>query len=149
MRPDDVRIGVDESTDAYDLPIAADLRPLDAELTESGDRARRMLHGRTQPTNYFAMDLRARLLGSYSGDEPGGSATLDVTAPRSKAQVPRPIPQHREPRRAEASLMAQVLPRIDLGAPAMLVNARWAFLAAAVATGLLIAGALGTGAIPR
>jgi hypothetical protein len=31
----------------------------------------------------------------------------------------------------------------------MLVNARWALLAAAVATGLLIAGALGTGVIPR
>jgi hypothetical protein len=147
MRPDDVRVGVDESADGYDLPIAADLRPLNAELTESGDRARRMLHGRTQPTNYFAMDLRARLLASYSGEEPGGSATLDVTAPRS--QAPAPMPQHREPRRADASLMAQVAPRIELAAPAMLVNARWALLAAAVATGLLIAGALGTGVIPR
>ena len=147
MRPDDIRVGVDETTDGYDLPIAADLRPLDAELTESGDRARRMLHGRTQPTNYFAMDLRARLLASYSGEEAGGSATLDVTAPRSQAQAP--MPQHREPRRAEASLMAQVAPRIELGAPTMLVNARWALLAAAVATGLLIAGALGTGVIPR
>jgi hypothetical protein len=145
MRPDDVRVGVDEPTDGYDIPIAADLRPLDGELEESGVRARRMLHGRTQPTNYFAMDLRARLLAAYSGEEPTGSATLDVTVPRSQAQVPMP---HPEPRRGEASLMA-FAPRIEPEAPSTLVSARWAFLAAAVATGLLIAGALATGAIPR
>ncbi len=146
MRPDDVRVRVDEPNDGYDIPIAAELRPLDAELAESGARARRMLHGRTQPTNYFAMDLRARLLGAYSGGEPAGSATLDVTGARSQAQAPLP---HPEPRRAGASLAAQVAPRMELGAPSMPVNARWALLAAAVATGLLIAGALGTGAIPR
>jgi hypothetical protein len=146
MRPEDVRIGVDEPTDGYDIPIAAELRPLDAELAESGVRARRMLHGRTQPTNYFAMDLRARLLGAYSGEEPAGSATVDVTVPRSPAQVPMP---HPEPRRARASLMAPFAARIEVEGPSMLVSARWAFLAAAVATGLLIAGALATGAIPR
>ncbi len=146
MRPDDVRLGGDEPTDGYDIPIAAELRPLDAELAESGVRARRMLHGRTQPTNYFAMDLRARLLGAYSGEEPAGSATLDVTVPRSQAHAPAPYP---EPRRADASVMASLAPRIDLGPRSMLVSARWAFFAAALATALLIAGALGTGVIPR
>jgi hypothetical protein len=146
MRPDDVRVGMDEPTEGNDIPIAAELRPLDAELAESGVRARRMLHGRTQPTNYFAMDLRARLLGAYSGEEAAGSATLDVTVSRSQAQAPMP---HPEPRRAGPVLIAQVAPRMELGAPSMLVSARLAFLAAAVATALLIAGALGTGAIPR
>jgi hypothetical protein len=148
MRPDDLRVGIDEPTDGYDIPIAAELRPLDAELEESGVRARQMLHGRTQPTNYFAMDLRARLLGAYSGEDPAGSATLDVTVPRSQARVPTPRARATPPR-AGASLMAQGAPRIELAAPSMLVNARWALLAAAVATGLLIAGALGTGVIPR
>ena len=150
MRPDDVRVGPDEPTDGYDIPIAAELQSLDAELHESGVRARRMLHGRTQPTNYFAMDLRARLMGAYSGEEPAGSATLNVTVPRSQTLAPAPTSMPRpEPRRAATPLLAQVAPRIDLGTPSMLVNARWALLAAAVATGLLIAGALGTGVIPR
>lgn len=148
MRPDDIRVGTDEPTDGYDIPIAAELRPLDAELEESGVRARRMLHGRTQPTNYFAMDLRARLLGAYSGDESAGGATLEVTVPRSQAQTLMPRPAA-APRHPGASLMAQAAPRIELGAPSMLLNARWALLAAALATGLLIAGALGTGVIPR
>jgi hypothetical protein len=146
MRPDDVRAGVDESTDGYDIPIAAELRPLDAELAESGVRARRMLHGRTQPTNYFAMDLRARLLGAYSGEVPAGSATLDVTVSRSQAQVPMP---HPEPRRAEAAPMAPFTPRIELGAPSLLDRARWAFVAAVLVAGVVVAGALASGAIPR
>ena len=148
MRPDDVPVGVDESTDGYDIPIAAELQPLDAELEESGVRARRMLHGRTQPTNYFAMDLRARLLGTYSGEEPAGSATFDVTVPRSQANALAPRP-HAEPRRAVAPVLASVAPRIELSTPSMILNARLALLAAAIATGLLIAGALGTGVIPR
>ena len=148
MRPDDVRVDVDDPTDGYDIPIAAELQRLDAELAESGVRARRMLHGRTQPTNYFAMDLRARLLGAYSGEEPAESATLEVTVPRSQAPAPaaRPLP---EPRRTQPSVLASVAPRIELAAPSVVVNARWALLAAALATGLLVAGALGTGVIPR
>jgi hypothetical protein len=148
MRPDDVRVGVDETTDGYDIPIAAELQPLDAELSESGVRARHMLHGRTQPTNYFAMDLRARLLGTYSGEEPAGSATLDVTAPRSQPLAPAPRSRP-EPRRAAPPVMASVAPRIELSAPSMLLNVRLALVAAAVATGLLLAGAIGTGVIPR
>lgn len=148
MRPDDVLVGTDEPTDGYDIPIAAELQPLDAELSESGVRARHMLHGRTQPTNYFAMDLRARLLGTYSGDEAAGSATLDVTAPRSQSPAPaRRSPPH--PRRTQPSVMASVAPRIEVGVPSILPNVRLALVAAAVATGLLIAGALGTGVIPR
>jgi hypothetical protein len=145
MRPDDVRVDGGESADATAIPIASSLRPLDAELAESGVRARRMLYGRTQPTNYFAIDLRARLLGAYSGEEPARSATLDVTAPRSQAPAPKPFAR---PRHAPAP-QTQVLPRQLLAAPSILVTARWGLLAAAVATGLLIVGALGTGAIPR
>ena len=153
MRPDDVRLGADEATDGYDIPIAAELGPLDAELSESGIRARHMLHGRTQPTNYFAMDLRSQLLGTYSGQEPAGGATLNVTAARSQSLAPAPTP-HPEPRRTEpppanASVVARVAPRIELGAPSILLNLRLALVAAAVATGLLIACALGTVVIPR
>jgi len=148
MRPDDVRVGADEPTEGYDIPIAAELQPLDAELSESGIRARHMLHGRTQPTNYFAMDLRARLLGTYSGDEAAGSATLNVTAPRSQSPAPAPRP-HPQPRRTGPSVMASVAPRVEVGVPSILLNVRLALVAAAVATGLLIAGALGTGVIPR
>ena len=148
MRPDDVRVGADEPTEGYDIPIAAGLQPLDAELSESGIRARHMLHGRTQPTNYFAMDLRARLLGTYSGDEAAGSATLNVTAPRSQSPAPAPRP-HPQPRRTGPSVMASVAPRVEVGVPSILLNVRLALVAAAVATGLLIAGALGTGVIPR
>ena len=92
------------------------------------------------------MDLRARLVGTYSGEEPAGSAMLNVTAPRSQSVATRP---HPEPRRAQASVIAPVAPRIELGAPSFLLSVRLALVAAAVATGLLIAGALGTGAIPR
>ena len=148
MRPDAVRVDVDEPTAGSDIPIAAELRPLEAELSESGVRARHMLHGRTQPTNYFAMDLRARLLGAYSGDEAAGSATLNVTAPRSQSPAPAQRTQP-QPRRTAPSVMASVAPRIEVGAPSILLNLRLALVAAAVATGLLIAGALGTGAIPR
>ena len=148
MRPDDVRVGADEPTEGYDIPIAAELQPLDAELSESGIRARHMLHGRTQPTNYFAMDLRARLLGTYSGDEAAGSATLNVTAPRSQSPAPAPRP-HPQPRRTGPSVMASVAPRVEVGVPSILLNVRLALVAAAVATGLLIAGALGTGVTPR
>lgn len=141
----DTRVHIGEPTDGHDIPIAADLRRLDAELAESGARARQMLHGRTQPTNYFAIDLRARLLGAYSSDERAGTATLDVTVPQSQTPALRPFP---EPGRGQTTLMPPLTPRLVLGAPSLVVSARWAFLAAA-ATGLLIAGAFGSGAIPR
>jgi len=146
MRPEDVGAPLGGPGDGVDAPLAADLRPLDLELEQSGARARRMLHGRTQPTNYFAMDLRARLLGTYSGDEPAGSATLDVTAPRGRAPAPKASAQ---PRRSETATLTQVMPRVAMAAPSLSVSARWGLLAAAVATGLVIVGALGTGAIPR
>ena len=147
MRPeDDVVARLDAAGGSVDPPLAADLRRLDLELEESGARARRMLHGRTQPTNYFAMDLRARLLGAYSADEPAGSATLDVTAPRGRAPASKASVQ---PRRSETATLTQVMPRVAMAAPSLSVSARWGLLAAAVATGLVIVGALGTGAIPR
>jgi hypothetical protein len=145
MRPDDIRVGMDEPAGG-DIPIAADLRPLDAELSDSGVRARRMLHGRTQPTNYFAMDLRAQLLSAYSGDEAAGSATLNVPVPRSQAQAAAP---YSEPRRNGTTMMAPLVPRPALAVPSIPVGARWAFLVAAVAMAALIAGAFGSGVIPR
>jgi len=146
MRPEDIVAPRDTAGGGVDAPLAADLRPLDLELEESGARARRMLHGRTQPTNYFAMDLRGRLLGAYSGDEPAGSATLDVTAPRGRVPASKASVQ---PRRSGTATLAQGMPRVAIAAPSVYVSARWGLIAAAVATGLVIVGALGTGAIPR
>lgn len=146
MRPDDIRVGIDEQPDGSVIPIPADLRSLDAELEESGVRARRMLHGRTQPTNYFVMDLRARLLHAYLGELQAGGATLDVMVPRSLVPEPKASAVSRH---TETSPITPPAPRIDLLAPSTLPDARRAFLAAALAAGLLIAGALGMGAIPR
>ena len=52
-------------------------------------------------------------------------------------------------RRPAVAAVILVAAAIVLPAPSMLAGARLALLAAAVATGLLIAGAFGTGAIPR
>ena len=43
-------------------PMDVDLMALDSELATAGRQARRALHGRTQPTRYFTLQLRARLL---------------------------------------------------------------------------------------
>ena len=51
---------------AFDAGLAA----LDAELAAAGAQARRALHGRTQPTRVYSVDLRAWLLGRL-----GASAT--------------------------------------------------------------------------
>ena len=144
MRPDDVGVAQDQTADGYDVPIAADLRLLDRELEASGLRARSMLQGRTQPTNYFAMDLRARLLGVYSGEQAAESAIVDVTAARGRPDAP-------SPRLGPGRDLTRLAPerRRLVPAPSMLLNIRWALLAAALATGVLVAAAFGTGAIPR
>src|SRR4029079_7219554 len=73
VRPDDA-IDPRVSEGGTAVPLRMDLRALDAELEQSGMRARMMLHGRTQPTRYFAIDLRTRLLSDYAtADEPGAS----------------------------------------------------------------------------
>ncbi|MGH2897745.1 MAG: hypothetical protein ACRDMZ_03660, partial [Solirubrobacteraceae bacterium] len=47
-------------------PLDADLLPLDEELAAAGAHARRMLHGRTQPTRVFSAELRDRLIGGIA-----------------------------------------------------------------------------------
>jgi hypothetical protein len=146
MRPDDVRVGRNEPTDGYDIPIAAELGPLDAELAESGVRARRMLHGRTQPTNYFAMDLRARLLGAYPGDTAAGSAALEAIIPRREA--PDSTPRF-EPHSGDARVPAPVVPRITPRDASVFAGAFRALVAAVLVAGAVVAGVLASGAIPR
>lgn len=65
MRRDDRLIGFDDLMDAgMDLPFDADLESLDAELSQSGEQARRMLYGKLQPTRVFTNELRTHLLGA-------------------------------------------------------------------------------------
>lgn len=65
-----------------DAPLDIDLVALDAELAAAGRQAGRALHGRTQPTRYFSMELRGRLLARIEMPE---------TAPRAgEAGSPRP-----------------------------------------------------------
>jgi hypothetical protein len=45
-------------------PLDADLVALDAQLTAAGARARLALRSRTQPTHWFELELRRRLLSS-------------------------------------------------------------------------------------
>ena len=45
MRPDDVRVDVDEPTAGSDIPIAAELRPLEAELSDVEWALRRVAEG--------------------------------------------------------------------------------------------------------
>ena len=145
MRPDDAIDRVETEADAV-VPLPVDLRPLDAELAQSGLRARQMLHGRTQPTRYFVIDLRARLLGDYAGREtPGGVGTDDVADPgpvlRGRLDVGRqPV----------APGAPTVIARTAAPAGPMVVfDVRVALFVAAVASAALILGAIGTGVIPH
>jgi len=51
----------DGGADGYG-PLDARLESLDAELEAAGIQARRSLQGRTQPTRFFSIGLRERLL---------------------------------------------------------------------------------------
>ena len=46
--------------------VEAALATLEAELTAAGQQAERVLRGRTQPTRWYSLDLRSRLLGANS-----------------------------------------------------------------------------------
>jgi hypothetical protein len=64
MRPDDRLPPVyGGAPPELDLALDAGLEALDAELAAAGAQARRALHGRTQPTRVYSVDLRAWLLG--------------------------------------------------------------------------------------
>lgn len=49
-----------------DAPLDVELVALDSELGAAGRQAGRALHGRTQPTRYYSMELRARLLARFT-----------------------------------------------------------------------------------
>lgn len=57
----------DEGYEVQDTLLDVDLVALDSELDAAGVQARRALHGRTQPTRYFSIELRARLLARFGG----------------------------------------------------------------------------------
>jgi outer membrane biosynthesis protein TonB len=140
MRPDDVLRGPGEGISDAALPIDADLQALDAELDEAGVQARRMLHGRSQPTRYFSVDLRARLASAYGAAEAAAPLALDILAPAGQSRGSRLRP---ELEGGESWAPTPLAPRIVRRTPTILPRARWALLAAAALTGVLIAGALG------
>lgn len=145
MRPDDLIDPADAEPDALVL-LPVDLRPLDAELEQSGARARLMLHGRTQPTRYFVIDLRARLLSEEAADATAGGAGNHMISGAS--------PGPREPFEARGQPIAPAAPTVIAQAaapagPMAFFDARLALFVAAVASAALILGAIGSGVIPR
>jgi hypothetical protein len=144
MRPEDRRAGMagssGEGGDVYELPLDADLASLDAELGAAGTQARRALYGRTQPTRVFASGLRDRLLGTVA--TPVAAPTSPDTAllrdstrgSRLRAGLATP---------GEAWAPVPLEPRLARRTPTVLPRARWALLAAAGLTGVLVFGALG------
>jgi hypothetical protein len=145
VRPDDIIDPFEADAEAVG-PLPVDLRPLDAELEQSGARARLMLHGRTQPTRYFVIDLRARLLSDYAAGETTVGVADDVITGPSPVRRTQ-LEMHRQP-------IAPALPtRIsEATAPAgamVVFDARLALFVAAVAGAALILGAIGSGVIPH
>ena len=56
----------DEGHEVADTLLDVDLVALDSELEAAGVQARRALQGRTQPTRYFSIELRAQLLARFA-----------------------------------------------------------------------------------
>ena len=145
MRPDDLIDPAETDADALVL-LPVDLRPLDAELEQSGARARLMLHGRTQPTRYFVIDLRARLLSDYAaGDAAGGIGNAETAAPSPITREPL-APRRQSIAPARPTVIAQAAAPAG---PMVFFDARLALFVAAVASAALILGAIGSGVIPR
>jgi hypothetical protein len=141
MRPDDVLRGPGDDIDGLTMPIDADLRALDAELDTAGIQARQMLYGRSQPTRYFSVDLRSRLVGGYAAGV-AAPAALDVLVPSGQARGPRLRPELVP---GETWAPTPLAPRIARRPPAPVPRARWAIFAAAGLTIAVVAGALGAG----
>jgi hypothetical protein len=145
VRPDDLFEPAESEGDALVL-LPVDLRPLDAELEESGARARLMLHGRTQPTRYFVIDLRARLLSDYADDETAGAARHALTS----AASPLPREPYETGRRPIAPAAPTAIAQAAAPAgPMVFLDARLALVVAAIASAALILAAIGSGVIPR
>jgi len=149
VRPDDLIDPARADADALVL-LPVDLRPLHAELEQSGARARLMLHGRTQPTRYFVIDLRARLLsddgaGDAAGDAARGIGAAVIAGP-SKIRRER-LEARRQPIRP--STRTAIAQAAAPAGPMVFFDARLALFVAAVASAALILAAIGSGAIPR
>lgn len=144
MRPDDRRANMawssDDGVEGFDAPLDADLATLDAELAGAGAQARRALGGRTQPTRVFSRDLRVRLLGAAveAGELPFGA---DVALPRGSIRGSRLRPEMAGS--GEAWTPTRLQPRLARRTPATQPRARWALLAAAALTAVIVVGALG------
>jgi hypothetical protein len=144
MRPDDRR----PPSDPIDPPLDADLEALDRELDAAGAQARRTFHGRTQPTNVFAADLRQRLVGSTTA---AGSVPPDGLTEAATSTRVTPISHLSGGSRIRPGLAAaggtwaptRLAPRVERRTPTILPRARWAVLAAAVMATALVAGAIG------
>ena len=139
MRPDDVLRGPGDDMSDMALPIDADLQSLDAELDAAGVQARDLLYGRSQPTRYFSVDLRSRLVGAYAA-QAAAPAALDVLVPLDRSRGSRLRP---ELEAGETWAPTPLAPRITRRTPTVLPRARWAIFAAAALTGVLVAGAMG------
>jgi len=81
MPPDDRAPAFRAPESSLDLPFDADLESLDRELAASGEHARRMLYGRSQPTRLFSNALRARLLGAVEAPIARRSGPETVSRP--------------------------------------------------------------------
>jgi hypothetical protein len=144
MRLEDVIAPMDEA-DTPLVGLGVDLQPLDAELLQSGERARQMLSGRTQPTRYFVMDLRARLLRTYASETAEAADDHSNCAP---SHSPRMQPEVRR-RAFEPTAPAGLTQAVASAPPPVFVRMRMALFAAVILTGALILAALGSGLIPR
>lgn len=63
-----------------DTLLDVDLVALDSELEAAGRQAGRALRGRTQPTRFYSIELRARLLARFH-DGPGYVIEREAGAP--------------------------------------------------------------------
>lgn len=71
MRPEARHLELVRSLDesapkVAEVRVEAALATLDGELTAAGKHAERVLRGRTQPTRWYSLDLRSRLLAAAS-----------------------------------------------------------------------------------
>ncbi len=141
MRPDDHVPKLDALDGGIELPIDADLEALDEELGAAGASARRSLHGSTQPTRVFSVDLRARLLGTIATPAAAGLLGTDVLLRRGQERGSRIRPELDAP--GETWAPTPLEPQLARRTPTVLPRARWSMLAAAMLTLVFVAGALG------
>lgn len=137
MRPDD-RPFDDLLDGGMDLPFDADLDALNAELDEAGRHARRSLHGKSQPTRVFGSALRAQLVGAIAMPV---AVDAGVLLPRESLRSSRPRLDLLTP--GETWAPTPLAPRIANRTPQVMPRARWAMVAAAALTSIIVAGALG------